>query len=209
MKVEGRVTLAPPGTARHTVPVSCRESRCALAAQLPSADGNPRGAPRYRTRGRAASAAPWGFLGPRCGPRNDIKWGRASAMSSTPIGLAIPNEPRAAPASLAIPSEPRAAAWKEAEGGSRGERHLHPLAPPARAGVRWQRSCQVQVGIPEARRGIALAGALPPPRPGDSSAHGVGLGMTLSGGGHPGRSPLPPHTTSRRDGLARTLPRSG
>src|SRR3990172_5836286 len=151
MKVEGRVTLAPPGTARHTVPVSCREGRCALAAQLPSADGNPRGAPRYRTRGRAASAAPWGFLGPRCGPRNDIKWGRASAMSSTPIGLAIPKEPRAAPASLVIPSEPRAAASKEAEGGSRGERHLHPLAPPARAGVRWQRSCQVQVGIPEAR----------------------------------------------------------
>jgi len=57
---------------------------------------------------------------------------------------------------LVIPNEPRARAWKDAEEWSRGERHLHPLAPPARAGVRWQRSCQVQVGITEARRGLGM-----------------------------------------------------
>ena len=34
-----------------------------------------------------------------------------------------------------------------------GERHLHPLAPPARAGVRLQRSCKVQVGITRALNG--------------------------------------------------------
>src|SRR3990172_4110406 len=118
MKVEGRVTLAPPGTARHTVPVSCREDRCALAAQLPSADGNPRGAPRYRTRGRAASAAPWGFLGPPGGPRNDIKWGGARPPRRPPPPGASPPQPPPAPPphrfSSGGPPEP-------GRGGGRGE----------------------------------------------------------------------------------------
>ena len=140
--------------------------------------GGPPPLMSFRVRPKGERGIPQTFNGQDGHEPEDALSGRASGIPRSPsrIRSGLARNDNVEGYSRAGSPAPNPADFR----GPKVERHLHLPAPPARAGVRWQRSCQVQVGIPGARgwstrrtRGARLGQRLRDPSVALSEAEGL------------------------------------